>query len=145
MWGTYAESTDKKTSEKPASKDYINGKIKRTYNLIDTLTPAGKRMLIAIHNLSEENDFQPITREDIAKALKRPGNELGSWDRRLLNRICNLGLVGKGRQIMMYRRNEQLKPCGARYVYQMDINTAWRIAMIRQKSRKSRRNSRKHK
>lgn len=97
-------------------------------------TPAGQKMLWALHSCFEDSSFQPIDRPTIARALGRPGG-LTVWDRKLLKQLEETKWIESRRVALPARIDGTGNLAGRGYElrYWMKLDTGYRLHSIRQR------------
>lgn len=128
----YEQSHQYKLWQQKLNRTFVKQQVLQTQKAAKSLTPAGQRLLIRMHSWFEQNEYAPMDRKQIATALERPGG-LTAWDRRLLDRLCSMSFISRRRVALSTHvdRHGVQTGRGARYVYSMDIDTGFRLAMLR--------------
>lgn len=111
----------------------IKSRYYETGKRVQTLTPAGKKLLLKMLHLFNRHRGDGISRPEIAKALGRPGG-LTPHDRKLLKQLEQQRLIDRKREAMaFYQENAR----GAQFVYYMDENTAYILNLAEEQAHKN--------
>lgn len=130
--GIYDRSQHRIAYERNRDNQTVRAKIKATKKIADSQTHGGKKMLMILHNIFEQTNYNPIDRNQIAQALQRP-TELSAWDKKLLNRLCDAKLIRCSREPMPKTtdKNGRTIGQGARIVYRMSIDIGWHLSLMK--------------
>ena len=114
----------------------LNETISAAHRRAAALPQSGQRMLTRLHQLYERSNYQPISRDQIARALGR--STLSSWDRQLIQRLCKARFISSQREPMpTYNSSDgSINGRGWRYIYTMDIDTGLMLAIIAQRHKR---------
>jgi hypothetical protein len=134
MHEIYYKSHQWKLSQERQYHHFLKSEIDKTRTAAKALTPAGQRLLVRLHTLFEQGNYAPVDRRQIAAALGRPGG-LTVWDRRLLDRLCRMNFISVARRALPTYTDKHgvATGRGAKLVYEMDIDTGWRLARLLKK------------
>jgi len=137
MNSIYSKSYQHKLSQEKQYHRFLKMEIERTKKAAKSLTPAGQRLLVALHGLYEENEFRPVDRREIAAVLGRPGG-LTVWDRRLLDRLCRMKFISCSRKALptYVDKHGVSTGRGAKLVYSMELDTGWRLSRLLRNTRR---------
>lgn len=105
----------------------------QTMDKLSKLTPAGKRLLSLMLTTYNMNWGASINRKQIAGLLGRSSGGLTPYDRRLLDKLCELGFLSYERETLW--TSDLSSPRGAEYRYSMDEDTGWVLNQIRKANR----------
>lgn len=133
----YNNSKLRRMAADRSNRALIEHRLRTTSEDIRNLTPAARSILSRLHRAFEENGYMSIDRRQIAAILRRPSRSLGTWDRRLLDRLVELKFISmKQRNFPTYRGEDRWHGRGRKFEYEMSLDTGWLLYTLKRQSRR---------